>query len=76
MENDSGTLITLTVTSFIHQVEIAKTILANNGIDSFIFDGNVTYSGLPSSEGYKLKVSTLDFEKAKKILDAINDEDN
>ncbi len=75
MENNSETLVTLTITSFIHQVQIAKTILSNHGIESFIFDGNVTYTGLPSSEGYKLKVSSLDFEKAKKILDEVNDED-
>ncbi len=76
MENNSDTLVTLTITNFIHQVEIAKTILANNGIGSFIFDGNVTYSGLPTSQGYKLKVSAHNFEKAKKILDEINEENN
>ena len=76
MENNSDTLVTLTITSYIHQAEIAKTILSNQGIDSFIFDKNVTYTGLPSSVGYKLKVSVLDFEKAKKILDDVNAEDN
>ncbi|MFK5959651.1 MAG: DUF2007 domain-containing protein [Lutibacter sp.] len=76
MGNNSEKLVTLTITNFIHQVEIAKIILANNGIDSFIFDGNVTYTGLPSSEGYKLKVSNLDFENAKKILNEVNAEDN
>jgi len=75
MENNSDTLVTLTITNFIHQVEIAKTLLANKGIESFIFDGNVTYTGLPSSTGYKLKVSALNFEKAKEILDTINSEE-
>ena len=76
MENNSDTLVTLTITRLIHQVEIAKIILSKHGIDSFIFDRNITYSGLPTSEGYKLKVSTLDFEKAKEILSEINLDDN
>lgn len=76
MKNNSDTLVTLTITNFLHQVEIAKTILSTHGIASFIFDGNVTYTGLPTSEGYKLKVSSSDLEKAKEILDEINAHDN
>jgi hypothetical protein len=55
MKKNSTTLVTLMISSYIHKVEIAKTILANNGIISFIFDRNITSTGLPSSEGYKLK---------------------
>lgn len=75
MENNSYTLVTLTITSFIHQVEIAKSLLASHGIDSFIFDENVTYTGLPTSAGYKLKVSSSDLKKAKEILNDINSDD-
>ncbi|WP_298366060.1 DUF2007 domain-containing protein [uncultured Lutibacter sp.] len=76
MENQNGKLLTILKTSLLHQVQIAKTLLANNNIISFILDSNVTYTGLPSSEGYRLKVNSSDYEKAKEILDEVNSENN
>jgi len=77
MENNSDTLTTVLTASLIHEVHIAKTLLASNGIESYIIDENITLTiGTAFVEGYKLKVSTLDFEKAKKILDEVNNEDN
>jgi translation initiation factor 2 alpha subunit (eIF-2alpha) len=76
MENTEGQLVTILRTSLAHRVQIAKSLLANNNIDSYIFDQNVTYAGLPSSEGYRLEVSSNDYEKAKKILEEVNSNDD
>ena len=77
MENKSNSLVTLVTASLIHEVHIAKTLLASNDIESYIFDENIANSiGTAFVEGYKLKVNSSDFKKAKKILDAINEENN
>ena len=77
MENKSNSLVTLVTASLIHEVHIAKTLLASNDIESYIFDENIATSiGTAFVEGYKLKVNALNLEKAKKILDAINEENN
>jgi len=77
MKNTENTLITLITASLIHEVEIAKTLLANYGIESYVFDKNIdVIIGTAFVDGYKLKVSTLDYEKAKKILNEINTADN
>ncbi|MDX1828899.1 MAG: DUF2007 domain-containing protein [Lutibacter sp.] len=68
MHNHSDTLITLLETSLIHEIHIAKTLLATYDIPSYIFDENLTTIGIPVLEGYKLKVNELDFENAKQIL--------
>jgi len=68
MHNHSDTLITLLETSLIHEIHIAKTLLATYNIPSYIFDENLTTIGIPVLEGYKLKVNELDFENAKQIL--------
>lgn len=68
MHNHSDTLITLLETSLIHEIYIAKTLLATYNIPSYIFDENLTTIGISVLEGYKLKVNELDFENAKQIL--------
>lgn len=68
MHNHSDTLITLLETSLIHEIHIAKTLLATYNVPSYIFDENLTTIGIPVLEGYKLKVNELDFENAKQIL--------
>ena len=77
MENKSESLVTVLTASLIHEVHIAKTLLANQGIESYIIDQNIATSiGTAFVEGYKLKVSSLNLEKAKKILDEVNSSDN
>lgn len=77
MENQSESLVTVLTASLIHEVHIAKTLLANEGIESYIIDQNIATSiGTAFVEGYKLKVNSLDLEKAKKILDEVNSSDN
>ena len=77
MENKSESLVTLLTASLIHEVHIAKTLLANQGIESYIIDQNIATSiGTAFVEGYKLKVNALNLEKAKKILDEVNSSDN
>lgn len=77
MENGGSTLVTILRSSLIHEIQIAKTLLASYEIPSYIFDKNIDLViGTAFVEGYKLKVSSLDFENAKKILDEINSTDN
>ena len=77
MENKSDSLVTVLTASLIHEVHIAKTLLANQGIEGYIIDQNIATSiGTAFVEGYKLKVSSLNLEKAKKILDEVNSSDN
>jgi hypothetical protein len=52
-----------------HEVYIAKNKLELKNIDNFVFDDNLnSIIGTSFVEGYKLKVKTKDFEKAKTIL--------
>ncbi|WP_372745502.1 putative signal transducing protein [Lutibacter sp.] len=77
MENNSHNLVTLLTASLIHEVHIAKTLLANYNIESYIIDENIATSiGTAFVEGYKLQVDSADLKKAKKILDEINKENN
>jgi hypothetical protein len=75
MKNKSDTLITLIETSLIHEIYIAKSLLASYNIPSYIFDENLTTIGIPNTEGYRLKVNELDFENAKQILKTKKHED-
>jgi hypothetical protein len=68
MDKNSDTLITLLETSLIHEIHIAKSLLATYNIPTYFFDENLTTIGIPSLEGYRLKVNELDFENAKQIL--------
>lgn len=77
MENNSDTLVTILTASLIHEIHIAKTLLASRGINSYIIDENIMSTiGTAFVEGYKLRVSTLDLKKAKEILAEVNTEDN
>lgn len=77
MENKINTLVTLLRTSFMHELEIARSLLASHDIESYIVDKNLDLIiGTAYIEGYKLKVSTLDFERAKKILSDLKARDN
>ena len=77
MKNGESTLVTILRTSLIHEIQIAKTLLSSYDIQSYIFDKNIDLViGTAYVEGYKLKVSSLDFEKAEKILKEKNSTDN
>ncbi len=77
MKNNSDTLVTVLTASLLHEIHIAKTLLSSYGIHSFIFDENIMSTiGTAYVEGYKLEVSSSDYEKAKKILSSIEDESN
>ncbi|PHS53481.1 MAG: hypothetical protein COB01_04005 [Lutibacter sp.] len=77
MKNNSNTLVTILTASLIHEIHIAKTLLASQGINSFIIDENIATSiGTAFVEGYKLQVSTLDFEKATQLLNDLNTDNN
>jgi len=77
MENNSDTLVTVLTVSLIHEIHIAKALLANEGINSFIFDENITTTiGTAFVDGYKLKVNTHDFENAKQVLSELNTDNN
>jgi len=76
MENHSNTLVPVLTVSLIHQIHIAKALLASNGIESYIFDENIATSiGTAYVEGYKLEVDKADLERAKQILAEV-EEDN
>lgn len=69
MGNHSNTLVTLLTASLIHEIHIAKTLLANHGIESYIIDENIASTiGTAFVEGYKLEIDKADLEQAKKIL--------
>jgi hypothetical protein len=69
MKNHSNTLVTLLTASLIHEIHIAKTLLANQGIESYIINENIASTiGTAFVEGYKLDVDKADLVQAKKIL--------
>jgi len=77
MGKSSETLVTVLTASLIHEIHIAKTLLANHGIHSFVIDENIaTTIGTAFVEGYKLKVNSLDFKKAIQILSKLEDDNN
>ncbi|SNR74989.1 putative signal transducing protein [Lutibacter flavus] len=77
MENNSDSLVTVLTASLIHEIHIAKTLLASKGINSYVFDENImTTIGTAYVDGYKLEVSSKDLEKAKQILAEIETDDN
>lgn len=70
----SETLVTVFINSQMHLLNIAKSLLANEGITSYIFDQNVTLTiGTAFVEGYKLKVNSNDVERARVILKLLTD---
>ena len=76
MSNQQDSLITVLTASLIHEIHIAKTLLADEGIDSYIFDENITSKiGTAYVDGYKLKVRAADAKKAKELIDEIMTEE-
>lgn len=70
MEINKNNLYTLLKSNYLHQVEMAKTLLEQHGIQTFIFDRNIdNVIGTAFIEGYRLVVSMRDYEQAKKILE-------
>ncbi len=60
---------TVFVSTFLHEVYLAQTKLANKGIESFIADEHLnSIIGTAFIEGYKLNVEVTDFEQARTIL--------
>ena len=60
---------TVLTSSFLHEIHLAKTKLASEGIHSFIVDENLnSIIGTAFIEGYKLNVDLTDYEKARTIL--------
>lgn len=69
MEKHSNLLVPVLTASLIHEVHIAKTLLASRGIESYVFDKNIeNVIGTAFVEGYKLEVDKADLERAKQIL--------
>ena len=67
--NNDKTLMTVMVSSFIHQILLAKAKLESKGIRSFIVGENLnSIIGTAFIEGYKLNVSDTDYEQARSIL--------
>ena len=66
---NSRSLKTVLITSFIHEIHLAKAKLESKGIRSFIVDENINSTiGTAFIEGYKLNVDINDFEKSRTIL--------
>jgi len=77
MEKHTNTLVPVLTVSLIHQIHIAKALLASHGIESYIFDRNIDVSiGTAYVEGYKLEVDKGDLERAKEILSEIEEDNN
>lgn len=77
MKSTSNSLVTLLTTSLIHEIHIAKGFLKSNGIESYIFDENIMSTiGTAFVEGYKLKVSSEDFDKSKQLLEEMETDNN
>ena len=77
MKNHSNTLVTVLTASLIHQIHIAKTLLASQGIESYIFDENITTTiGTAFVEGYKLEVDKADLKRAQELLAEIEEENS
>ena len=73
MEKNDNTLIIVLTTSLQYEIQIAKSLLASHGIDSYIIDENIDLVyGRSIIEGFKLKVNSLEFDRAKEILKDLN----
>lgn len=76
MGHNADSLVIVLTASLIHEVHIAKTLLASYNITSYIIDENIATSiGTAFVEGYKLKVNSLDYERAKQLLNEANSTD-
>lgn len=77
MKNNNYKLVTILTSALSHEVYIVKSLLENEGIQSFIFDENIISTiGTAYVEGYKLKVNVTDLEKSKKIVEKYQTDNN
>ena len=75
MENTENTLVTIVNSTYMHEVQIAKSLLSNRGIKTYIIDENINSVYGATVGGYKLQISSLDFDEAKAILDEVNSDE-
>ena len=69
MNKKESTLIVILTTGLLHEIHIAKSLLASHGIIGYIVDENIDLVyGRSLSEGYKLKINISDKEKTDEIL--------
>ncbi len=69
MKIDENSLVTVLISTFTHEIYLAKNKLEIKNIDSYVFDDNLnSIIGTTIVEGCKLKVKSKDLEKAKTIL--------
>lgn len=72
MENSENTLVTIVNSIYLHEIQIAKTLLSSRGITTYNIDENINSVYGATVGGYKLQISSLDFDEAKAILDEVN----
>lgn len=73
MEKIDNSLILVLTTSLLHEIHIAKSLLASYGLNSYIIDENIDLVyGRSIFEGFKLKVNISDKEKATAILNELD----
>jgi len=69
MKTNSKNLKTVYVSTFIHEVHLARTKLESKEIKSFVIDEHLnSIIGTAFIEGYKLNVATDNYEQARTIL--------
>jgi len=69
VQSNKRVLKTVFVSTFMHEIHLAKAKLESEGIRSFIVDEHLnTIIGTAFIEGYKLNVDIADFEQARTIL--------
>ncbi|MDV7187712.1 DUF2007 domain-containing protein [Lutibacter sp. TH_r2] len=77
MDETTNKLVTVLDTAFIHEIQIAKTLLSKKNIPSYIFNENMSnIIGTAISEGYMLKVNSADEKKARKLLIVLTEDEN
>ncbi|AOW20523.1 hypothetical protein [Urechidicola croceus] len=69
METSSNKLVTVLSSAFLHEIQIAKSKLQSEGIQSFIPDENMALIGFV--ENYRLQIRSFDVMRAKLILNSI-----
>ena len=72
MEKSENTLVTIVNSNYLHEIQIAKTLLSSRGITTYNIDENINSVYGATVVGYKLQISSLDFDEAKAILDEVN----
>jgi hypothetical protein len=69
MKKKTPSLVTLVTSAHLYKVQMAKNMLAAEGINSYIIDEHINLAYHRSFvEGIRLQVNEEDFERAKGIL--------